>query len=146
LARAIQPDWYTPNIDVWSQTLAEQINAQPAPLVIIAHSFGCLATVHAAERVQHRVCAALLVAPVDPNLFGIAHRLNLTALPFASIVVGSRNDPWMAFDWAQWWAKCWHSKFIDLGHAGHINSKSKLGDWTAGWMLAQSLAVNRISK
>ena len=47
-----------------------------------------------------------------------------------------------------WWAAhsplaktrvAWGSELVDLGHAGHINSDSGLGDWDAGHALLQQL-------
>jgi predicted alpha/beta hydrolase family esterase len=140
LARVVQSDWTTPDIRRWSRTLEKHVREFASPIVILAHSFGCLATVVATERIRDNVQGALLVAPADPNKFGVATQLPHSPLPFPSIVVGSRDDPWMDLDWAQWWAQRWGSAFIDLGTAGHINTGSGYGDWPQGWDLAQSLA------
>lgn len=140
LPRVRQPDWSVPDIDVWAETLERTVREQPSPVVLLAHSFGCLATVFAAPRLRDVVHAALLVAPADPNKFGLATRLHAGALPFPSMTVGSWNDPWMDFDWIQWWAQRWKSVFVDLGPAGHINTRAGFGDWPQGWAMAQSLA------
>ncbi|HEX7265864.1 MAG TPA: alpha/beta hydrolase, partial [Streptosporangiaceae bacterium] len=41
--------------------------AAPHPVVIVAHSLGCIATSHISPEVAARVCGALLVAPADPE-------------------------------------------------------------------------------
>lgn len=143
LPRVVQPQWNVPDIDVWAQTLERYVGVFASPVVLLAHSFGCLTTAFAAARLRNRIAAALLVAPPDPNKFGIAARLPASCLPFPSIMVGSRNDPWMDIDWAQWWAGSWGSVFIDIGAAGHINTASGFGEWPRGWELAQVLALQQ---
>lgn len=54
LPRVLQPDWHTPDIDLWSQTLEHAVRELPAPVVILAHSFGCRATVFAAAEVERQ--------------------------------------------------------------------------------------------
>ncbi len=140
LPRLIQPDWSTPDIDVWAQALERFVPKLAEPVVILAHSFGCLATIFAATRLRGKVRAALLVAPPDPVKFGLDHRISNHGIPFPSIVVASRNDPWITIDRANEWADRWQSSFVDLGKAGHINSEAGFGDWPEGWDLARSLA------
>ena len=57
-------------------------------------------------------------------------------LPFPSIVIASRNDPFCDFDVAEDIAAAWGSLFIDAGQAGHLNSESGYGPWalTAGYL------------
>ena len=81
---------------------------------------------------------ALLVAPGDPERDELRAVLPSWApivrerLPFASTLVGSRNDPYCSFDKAQDLAQAWGSHFIDHGARGHINAESGLGDWPEG--------------
>ena len=56
----------------------------------------------------------------------------MQTLPFQSVLVGSRNDPYCSFERAQAFALAWGARFVDLGEAGHINAESGLGDWPAG--------------
>lgn len=58
--------------------------------------------------------------------------ISLQRLPFPSVLVGSRNDPYCSFERAQAFAMAWGSRFVDLGEAGHINAESGLGDWPTG--------------
>ena len=53
-------------------------------------------------------------------------------LPFPSVLVGSRNDPYCGWERARGFAADWGAVFVDLGHAGHINAESGLGDWPQG--------------
>jgi hypothetical protein len=39
-------------------------------------------------------------------------------------------------------AQHWGSRFIDMGHCGHINAESGLGDWPQGWAMVQALSVH----
>ena len=142
LPRMVQRDWNTPDIDLWAQTLERHVRELSAPVVILAHSFGCLTTAFAAARLRDKIGGALLVAPADPVKFGLEHRMSNNGLPFPSIVVASRNDPWITLDRANDWADRWESSFVDLGKAGHINSESGFGDWSGGWELARSLTVS----
>ncbi|MGN1057635.1 MAG: RBBP9/YdeN family alpha/beta hydrolase, partial [Comamonas sp.] len=63
----------------------------------------------------------------------------LQRLPFPSILVGSRNDPYCSLERAQQMAQAWGSQWVNAGAAGHINSDSGLGAWDAGHALLQQL-------
>jgi predicted alpha/beta hydrolase family esterase len=49
-----------------------------------------------------------------------------------SLLVSSRDDPWMRPDHAALWARRWGSVLVDVGPLGHINAESGLGDWQFG--------------
>ncbi|MEY2800676.1 MAG: hypothetical protein RL513_260, partial [Pseudomonadota bacterium] len=53
-------------------------------------------------------------------------------LPFPSVLVASRNDPYCRFDRAQTLAQAWGSRLVDAGETGHLNADSGLGDWPEG--------------
>jgi predicted alpha/beta hydrolase family esterase len=95
----------------------------------------------AISRNTHRVRAALLVAPGDPEreaLRGVLHSWSpvvLQRLPFESTLLASQNDPYCSFARAQLFASAWGAKCVDYGNAGHINAESGLGDWPAGHAL-----------
>jgi pimeloyl-ACP methyl ester carboxylesterase len=105
----------------------------------VAHSFGALAAVQAASDHAQKVAGALLVAPADPESFGVAEFLPTKALGFPVIVIASTNDPWMAFDTAARWVKLWKADLVNLGDAGHINSESGFGPWPEGLALLERL-------
>jgi predicted alpha/beta hydrolase family esterase len=143
--RVEQDDWSAPDLGRWSDRVAETVAALgPGPHVVVAHSFGCLATVRAAARHPAlRVAQVLLVAPAEPTRFDIASVLPQSRLAPRSCVVASDNDPWMSATQAHAWALRWGSDWINLGNAGHINVDSGYGpfplarEWAAG-------ALNRI--
>lgn len=74
-------------------------------MILVAHSFGCLAALHWTVQTKEAVAAVLLVAPADPDKFGVRDLLPDHALPFPVTLIASRNDPWMpqgsAIDWAR---------------------------------------------
>jgi predicted alpha/beta hydrolase family esterase len=131
--RVVQEDWSQPDLGAWSRRVADAVGASKQPTLIVAHSFGCLASMHASSRVDMRhVAAALLVAPADPEKFRVAHLVRGARLRCPSVVIGSANDPWMAADRAACWAREWGAGFVNAGTLGHINADSGLGDWPQG--------------
>jgi uncharacterized protein len=127
--RIVQQDWQTPDLQRWSEALETQLARERGPFVLAAHSFGCLVAAQAIGRGLRDVVGALLVAPANPETFGIADRLHRAPLGVASIVIGSENDPWMSARGAQALARDWCASFINLGEAGHINTASGFGPW-----------------
>jgi predicted alpha/beta hydrolase family esterase len=63
----------------------------------------------------------------------------LQRLPFRSVLVASRNDPFCTYERACAFAQAWGSQCIDLGHCGHINTDSGLASWPEGHLLLQDL-------
>ncbi|MGE7204953.1 RBBP9/YdeN family alpha/beta hydrolase [Sphingomonas sp. NPDC019816] len=134
--------WSTPHRNAWVTRLDEAIRQAQAPVILAAHSLGCLAVAWWAELSPQPygwpVAGALLVAPADvdradapDSLKGFAPSPR-TPLPFPSILVASRDDPWIAIERAHSLAVDWGSHFVDAGHHGHINAASGLGWWQEG--------------
>ncbi|WP_020647720.1 RBBP9/YdeN family alpha/beta hydrolase [Solimonas variicoloris] len=138
--RVEQADWNVADLDAWARRIVEAVLQADAPVLIVAHSFGCLASVRAAAFQSDLIAAALLVAPADPDKFGVAARLAQAPLPFASTLVASRDDPWLPQAAARRWAGAWGSRFVDIGARGHVNADSGLGDWAEGLHLLDELA------
>ena len=44
--RVVQADWTSPMRSVWVDALARQILQAPSPVLVVAHSLGCIAAVH----------------------------------------------------------------------------------------------------
>jgi predicted alpha/beta hydrolase family esterase len=130
--RIEQDDWEAPDLARWSARVDEVRQRDRRPTLIVAHSFGGLATVHSLARDAAGTAGVLLVAPADPDKFGVAELLPQQTLPVPSIMVGSTDDPWMAAPRAELWAQRWGSRFINGGALGHINAESGLGDWPEG--------------
>lgn len=145
--RVEQDDPDTPDLQRWVARVNEHIEAATGRVVLVAHSFGCLASVAAAARTPDRIAAALLVAPADPRKFGVGHLLPSTHLGFPSLVVASSTDPWVSLATARHWAGRWASRFIDAGDKGHINVDAGFGPWPEGFELYMALidSINRPS-
>jgi predicted alpha/beta hydrolase family esterase len=118
--------------------VAGAVNEAERPVVIVAHSLGVTAAVHAATHFRNAVAGAFLVAPPDVAGEGNPRR-RLTGfgpypLPFPSITIASRNDPHCAFEIAEDMAAAWGSLFVDAGEAGHIDAEAGYGPWPEGSM------------
>lgn len=138
--RIEQDDWNVPDLARWSARVDEVRQRDRRPTLVVAHSFGSLATVHSLVRDPAGIAGVLMVAPADPDKFNVAGMLPQLPLPAPSIMVGSTNDPWMAAPRAELWARRWGSRFIDGGALGHINAESGLGDWLEGLEILYFLA------
>ena len=138
--RVRQDDFATPDLERWSAAIARAIDAASKPPIIVAHSFGCLAAVHAVTRWARHIAGALLVAPADPACFEIDLRLLDRRLSMPTTLVGSTNDPWLKFTKAGALASRWGSRFHGLGEAGHINAESGHGAWPDGLGLLRDVA------
>ena len=137
ITRIQQRHWDVPSLPVWSQQVANQLSVATGPAVLIAHSFGCLASIHAALEKKTSIAGIFLVAPADPAKFGVDAELAHGPLPFPSILVASSNDPWLRLDRARSWASLWGCEFVDAGPLGHINADTDLGLWGSGIGLLQ---------
>lgn len=125
------------------------------PVVIIAHSAGCITTVHwALQHAQQtrRVQAALLATPADvenpmPTGYPTVDQLQSNnwapiprqSLPFKTIVAASRNDPLAQFARIESLAADWKADLVDLGEVGHLNPAGGYGPWDGVHVLLQQL-------
>jgi predicted alpha/beta hydrolase family esterase len=140
--RVKQDDWMQPTRNAWVRCISDTILAQPGPVVVIAHSLGCIATTHLPPEVAARIQGALLVAPADPERRGPLvdfAPVPYHALPYRSVLVASSNDPFCPVRTAGAYARAWGSEFVRLQNAGHINIESGFGEWPLGLALLQSL-------
>lgn len=140
--RVVQDDWHTPTRSAWVARLEETVLEQPGPVVIVAHSLGCITTAHMKPEAAARVRGALLVAPADPERRAVLSDfapVPYAALPYRSILVASSNDPYCPIRLAGAYARAWGSEFVRLQNAGHINVDSGHGEWPLGRALLQSL-------
>lgn len=137
--RIEQADWERTCLSDWAARVGDGIDAATEAVWIVAHSFGCLASVTAACARPGRIRGALLVAPADPARFGEPEALLEERLPCPSLVVASSNDPWVSPAAARRWADRWGADFLDIGPAGHINVDSGHGPWPDGLALFRRL-------
>jgi uncharacterized protein len=141
--------WASPNRNVWVNRLDSAIRAVNGPIVLAAHSLGCLAVAWwgalQSQAYGWPVVGALLVAPPDcdrmetPETIGGFGPVPKATLPFPSIMVASRNDPYIFYERAHSIGKYWGSQIVDAGHSGHINAESGLGEWGFGQSLLDRL-------
>lgn len=139
-ARRVEQDaWSKPVLSDWKARLVAAVNAAERPVVLVAHSLGVATAVQAVGEFEKPVVGAFFVAPPDVANPEVRPRHLMTfgpyprdPLPFPSITVASRNDPFCAFDVAEDIAGAWGSLFIDAGEAGHLNAEAGFGPWPEG--------------
>jgi uncharacterized protein len=143
--RVVQDNWVSPLRAAWVGRLQATIEAIKGPVVLAAHSLGCIAVSHLVPEVHARIHGALLVAPADPERRGVLADFSpvpYQLLPYPSIVVASSDDPYCPVRLAGAYARAWGSEFVRLNRAGHINIDSGHGAWPLGLALLQSLGVS----
>lgn len=141
-ARVQQKDWISPSRETWVASIAHTILSQSGPVVVVAHSLGCIATAHLPAEAAARIKAALLVAPADPERRGVLADfapVPYQLLPYRSILVASSDDPYCPVRTAGAYARAWGSDFVRLRNAGHINLEAGFGAWPFGLALLHTL-------
>lgn len=147
--RVVQHDWCTPDVDRWAACIGATVaRSGRGPWIVVAHSFGVLALArHLALEPESPVAAALLVAPADPDKFGIGDLLPARPWPLQTTMVLSHTDPWLGIASGNRLAARWGCHVTDLGDAGHINVASgfRTLPFARRWVLAveQRLARDR---
>lgn len=142
-ARVEQLDWLNPKREDWVAELQRNIDSDPRPTLLIAHSLGCITVAHWAAQAPleslSRVRAALLVAPADVQRVDCPPALQNFApipqhrLPFPSQLIGSDNDGAASAARAIELARDWGSEVAILSGAGHINVTSGHQRWEQGF-------------
>lgn len=146
-------DFDKPVIAAWADAIRNNIRSEAGSVILVAHSFGCLASVVAIADQETKVAGVILVAPASPLRFSatglvgdqsVASGTLLDSIPsrplgVPGIVIASTDDPWMKITHAQYWADAWGLRFQWLREAGHINSESGYGPWPGIAQVAKSL-------
>ncbi|MDM0110811.1 alpha/beta hydrolase [Variovorax sp. J22R133] len=132
------------DLDCAAKVAAIEYEAQAidGPLILVAHSGGCVMVAHWAQQTKRAVHGALMATPPDfeeampegyPSLEALREGGWLPVprerLPFPSIVAASRNDPLAQFERVADLARGWGSHLYDLGAVGHLNPASGFGAW-----------------
>ena len=112
------------------------------PIVVVAHSGGCIMLAHWAQQTRRQVLGALLAAPPDfetpmPDGYPTVCALRdggwlpvpRQRLPYPSIIAASRDDPLTSYQRAAALADDWGGRLVDLGNVGHLNPASGYGEW-----------------
>ena len=142
-SRVEQADWDSPDPQSWVAALEQQVAAACSPLILVAHSLGCITVARWAAQAPlaslHKVRGALLVAPADVERANCPEALQGFApiprelLPFPSLLVGSDNDHAASAPRALQLARDWGAQAAILPGAGHINVKSGHQRWEQGF-------------
>ena len=129
--RVVQRDASHADLQRWADRIhstLDRAGGSSDEWIAVAHSFCVLALArHLAEHPDSPIRQALLVAPAEPDKFGVAELLPHHRLAVPSTLIASQNDPWMSAASALRWAGRWGSSFINLGQVGHINTESGFG-------------------
>ena len=145
--------WEDPHRNTWVNKLNLAIQRAEGPVILAAHSLGCMAVAWWAEYEQPggpadggpdagKVIGALLVAPPDVEDQPRDRRLTRFApvpaatLPFPSILVASRNDPYLTMAQARRLARGWGARLADAGDGfGRCGAQPRLAvvDSRRGW-------------
>ena len=144
--RVLQEDWEHPEVGDWTAQIGTAIHSATKPVVLIAHSLGVIAAVHVAQQLAGqegagRIAGGFFVAPpseraitkhaaIDPHFAPVP----TAPLPFPSVLVASRNDPFSTYGDAEDMAYAWGAALADAGFSGHINMDSGHGPWPEGLM------------
>ena len=142
-SRVEQADWHNPDPHSWVAALERQVAAARSPLILVAHSLGCITVARWAAQAPlaslRKVRGALLVAPADVERSGCPEPLRNFApiprqpLPFASLLIGSDNDTAASAARAVEMGHAWGSETTILAGAGHINVASGHRRWEQGF-------------
>lgn len=138
--RVHQKDWDSPKLSDWTGEIVTAVTQADKPVILVAHSLGVIAAVHAAPRFPHnKVAGAFLVAAPDVEnslqLDDVREEfapIPLDPLPFPSLLVASRDDPYCRYARAEDLSYAWGAQLVDAGEAGHINAASNHGPWPEG--------------
>jgi uncharacterized protein len=143
------------NLDCQARVAAIERCAQAieGPMLVVAHSGGCIMVAHWALQTKRAVRGALLATPPDfdlpmPEGYPSIEALTIGGwlpvprqrLPFPSIVAASRNDPLGKFSRVSALAHGWGSRLVDLGEVGHLNPASGFGPWPLAHAFIEQLA------
>lgn len=146
--RLEQDNWLEPDPQKWVRSLHQAVQKASHPVVLVAHSLGCITVAWWAAQeslAQTQVLGAFLVAPADvdspsphTDLLKAFRPVPLGALPFRSLLVASRNDPYASLPRVKTFAQAWNSELVVVGAYGHVNAESGLGSWPQGYALLQN--------
>ena len=138
--RVEQHNWDSPRLEDWTGRIIAAVEGARRPVLLLAHSLGVTAVVHAApNRPAGVVRGAFLVAPPADSVLVEAAGPGFTPLPraplpFPSVLVASRNDPFAPYEESEEISYAWGSRLLDAGEAGHLNMDSGHGPWPEGLM------------
>lgn len=140
--RIHQEVWDGSSKDAWVERIVRDVTDAQQKVVLVAHSLGVVAVAHAAPLLpKDKVIGAFLVGVpdiergdfplvIDPAFAPIPR----DPMPFPSVLVASRTDPYCSYETAEDLSYAWGSALVDGGDSGHINADSGHGPWPEGLM------------
>jgi predicted alpha/beta hydrolase family esterase len=144
--RVQQADWDHPICSVWVnklQLITETCSDKP--VVLIAHSLGCVTVLHAvAQRKLKGIAGAFLVAMPDAERADFPKEcigfipVPRIVLPFPAVMIASENDPYITSLELKKWADVIQASFVSVGQRGHIGTAAQLTYWEEGQQLFRS--------
>lgn len=134
-------DWHLADLEKWRDAILKTLATVKQPALLIAHSFGSLASASIAHDYPSLVKSALLVAPAAPQKFGIEEKLPNNKIARPLRLIGSDSDPWLGEQQAEQLATRWGATYHRTVGKGHINSESKLGGWQEGLFELEKLLL-----
>jgi predicted alpha/beta hydrolase family esterase len=108
------------------------------PMLLIGHSTGAIAVALAAPSLAGAdVRGAFLVAPPSEDALskldgGVWSAPPHAPLPWPSMLLASRTDPYASLRQSRALAEDWGAEFVDAGEAGRIDADSGHGPWPDG--------------
>lgn len=140
--RVEQEDWDRPVLASWTERLLSAVAGSTRPVILVGHSLGVATVVHAAGSLApEAVRGAFLVglpdverADAPPEIDPAFSPLPRDPLPFPSLLVTSRDDPYCSYERAEDFSYAWGAAIVDAGLSGHINPESGFGPWPEGLM------------
>ncbi len=134
--------WTRPDLGQWTAAIAAAVARAEKPVLCVAHSLGAVAVAHGAPWfAQGKVRGAMLVTPPSeaavlriPEIGPGFAPFPRAPLPFPSLFVASRSDPYSDYENSEDISRAWGAKLTDAGHCGHLNAESGHGPWPEGLM------------
>lgn len=146
--RVEQDDWLHPDRERWVARIVAAVEAATQPAMLVGHSLGVAAILHAAPLVKReRVAGAFLISPSDLDamdqwprddgqdwraIAGSFAPMPAAQLPFPAKVIASSTDAFVSIERAQALGAAWGADVSILANAGHINTTSGHGPWPEG--------------
>ena len=123
--------------EAWTEAVVWRAREVTRPALFIGHGLGAMAIADAGRAPKGAdVRGAFLVTPPDEQ--GLERLASAdwsparAPLPWPSVVVASRNDPFGAYAAVAALAADWGSELIDAGEAGGLDAASGHGPWPEG--------------
>jgi len=132
-------DWHRPQFDAWTNNIRAAVDEAQRPAVIVAHSLGVIAAIHATYNIIGKIAGGFFVTPPSKASIEVIEAIDsafaaepLGILPYPSIIIASRDDPFSNYADSEALAKQIGAEISDAGSSGHINVDSGHGPWPEG--------------